>query len=120
MQRLGYYSLSMGAYFGPIPLALEPRIKAAVLASGGMRFNYPPEIQPANFAPRVKIPVLLINGRNDFGAPIESQLRLMELLGTPPEHKKHVALEGGHVPNDFRGLVREALDWYDKYLGPVK
>jgi eukaryotic-like serine/threonine-protein kinase len=120
MQRLGYYSLSMGAYFGPIPLALEPRIKAAVLASGGLRFNYPPEIQPANFAPRVKIPVLLINGRNDFSAPVESQLRFMELLGTPPEHKKRVALEGGHVPNDFRGLVREALDWYDKYLGPVK
>jgi dipeptidyl aminopeptidase/acylaminoacyl peptidase len=120
LQRLGYYSLSMGAYFAPIPLALEPRIKAAVIASGGLRFNYPPEIQPANFAPRVTVPVILINGKNDFGAPLESQRRLMELLGTPAEHKKHVVLEGGHVPNDFRGLVREALDWYDKYLGPVK
>jgi eukaryotic-like serine/threonine-protein kinase len=120
LQRLGYYSLSMGAYFAPIPLALEPRIKAAVIASGGLRFNYPPEIQPANFAPRVTVPVILINGKNDFGAPLESQRRLMELLGTPAEHKKHVVLEGGHVPNDFRGLVREALDWYDKYLGPVQ
>jgi hypothetical protein len=44
----------------------------------------------------------------------------MELLGTPPEHKKLVTLEGGHVPNDFRGLVREALDWFDKYLGTVR
>jgi formylglycine-generating enzyme required for sulfatase activity/dienelactone hydrolase len=120
LSRLGYYSLSMGAYFAPIPLALEPRVKVAVIASGGLRFNWPPEIQPANFAPRVKVPVILINGKNDFQAPLEAQQRLMELLGTPPEHKKHVVLDGGHVPNDFRGLVREALDWYDKYLGPVK
>ncbi len=119
MQRLGYYSLSMGAYFAPIPLSLEPRIKAAVLASGGLRFGWPPEIQPANFAPRVRVPVLLINGKNDFQAPLEAQQRLFELLGTPPEHKKHVVLDGGHVPNDFRGLIREALDWLDKYPGPI-
>jgi eukaryotic-like serine/threonine-protein kinase len=120
MQRLGYYSLSMGAYFGPIVVALEPRIKAAVFTSGGLRFNYPPEIQPANFAPRIKVPVLMINGRDDFQAPLASQLRLFELLGTPAEHKRHVALEGGHVPVDMRGLIREALDWFDKYLGPVR
>ena len=82
--KLGYYSISMGAFFAPIPLALEPRIKVAVLAAGGLRFNYPPETQPANFMPRVKIPVLAINGRDDFSAPYDAQLRLMELLGTPP------------------------------------
>jgi eukaryotic-like serine/threonine-protein kinase len=119
-RKLGYYSLSMGAYFGPIPLSLEPRIKAAVFASGGIRFDYPPEIQPANFAPRMKIPVLMVNGRDDFQAPPESQRRLFELLGTPPEHKRHVAFEGGHVPTDMRVVIREALDWFDKYLGPVR
>jgi tRNA A-37 threonylcarbamoyl transferase component Bud32/dienelactone hydrolase len=118
--KLGYYSISMGAYFAPIPLALEPRIKVAVIAAGGLRFNYPPETQPANFMPRVKVPVLAINGRDDFSAPYDAQMRLMELLGTPAEHKKHVPLEGGHVPNDFRALFRETLDWFDKYLGPVK
>ena len=51
-ERLAYYSLSMGAYFGPIPVSLEPRIKVAVFASGGLRYGYPPEVQPANFAPR--------------------------------------------------------------------
>ncbi len=120
MQKLGYYSLSMGAYFGPIPVSLEPRIKTAVFAAGGLRFNYPPEIQPANFAPRVKVPVLLINGRDDFQVPMESQLRLLELMGTPSEHKRHVPLDGGHVPNDMRGLIREVLDWFDKYLGAVR
>ncbi len=119
MGRLGYYSLSLGAYFGPIPVALEPRVKLAVFASGGMRFNYPPEIQPANFSPRVKVPVLMVNGRDDFQAPLGVQQRMYELLGTPLEHKRHVPLEGGHVPSDWRGLIKEVLDWLDKYFGPV-
>jgi dienelactone hydrolase/predicted Ser/Thr protein kinase len=120
MNRLAYFSISMGAYFGPIPIALEPRIKAAVLVAGGLRFNYPTEIQPANFMPRVKVPVLLVHGRDDFQVPAEAQRRVFDLLGTPPEHKRHVQLEGGHVPNDIRAMFREALDWFDKYLGPVK
>ena len=91
-----------------------------MIASAGMRYNYPPEVQPANFAPEVRIPVLLIGGKNDFQAPLASQARFIELFGTPKEHKKWVTFEGGHVPNDYRGMVREALDWYDKYLGPVK
>ena len=118
--KLGYYSISLGAYFAPIPLALEPRMKVAVLAAGGLTFNRPPETQTANFMPRVRIPVLVINGRDDFSAPDEAQLRLFQLLGTPAENKKHVSLEGGHVPNDLRALFRETLDWFDKYLGPVK
>jgi serine/threonine protein kinase/formylglycine-generating enzyme required for sulfatase activity/dienelactone hydrolase len=120
MSRLAYYSLSMGAYFGPIPVALEPRLKVAVFASGGLRYNYPPEIQPMNFAPLVTIPVLLVNGKDDFGVPTADQERFVELLGTPPEHKRHVQLEGGHVPQDIRGLFREVLAWLDKYFGPVK
>lgn len=120
MQTLGYYSVSMGAYLAPLPLSLEPRIKAAVLASGGLRFNWPPEIQPANFAPRVSIPVLLINGRDDFNAPPAARERFIELLGTPAADKQLVVLEGGHFPNDIRGLVRHTLDWFDRHLGPVR
>ncbi len=119
-EKLAYYSLSMGAFFGPIPVALEPRIKAAVFASGGLRFNYPAEIQPANFAPRIKVPVLLLNGKHDFQAPLESQRRMHELLGTAPKHKHHVALEGGHVPIDQRQMIREVLTFFDRYLGEIK
>jgi dienelactone hydrolase len=118
--RLGYYSLSLGAFFGPIPIALEPRIKASVLAAGGLRFNVPPEIQSANFMPRVKTPVLLINGTGDFAVPAPARRRFFELLGTPPEHKKLLEMEGGHVPSDMRRFFRETLNWFDTYLGPVK
>ncbi len=44
----------------------------------------------------------------------------MDLLGTPASQKKHVALDGGHVPYDWHAAIREVLDWYDKYFGPVK
>ena len=112
----------MGAFFGPIPVALEPRIKVAVFPSGGLRYNYPPEIQPANFMPHVKMPVLLVNGRDDFSSTLEAQERFMELLGTPAEHKKHIILDGGHVPNDWRAVVcGEILGWLDDgYLGETR
>ena len=119
-ERLGYFSVSMGAYFAPVPLALEPRIKAAVLASGGLSRNATPETSPVNFAPAVTIPVLLVNGRNDFSAPAAARERFIALLGTPAAHKQQVALDGGHFPQDIRSLVRHTLDWFDKYLGPVR
>jgi eukaryotic-like serine/threonine-protein kinase len=120
VDRLAYYSLSMGAYFGPIPVALEPRVKVAVFAAGGLTFDAPPEVHPANFAPHVKVPVLLVNGREDFSNSREAQRRYLDLMGTPPEQKRHAVLEGGHAPADIRGLIREVLDWLDKYLGPVR
>jgi dienelactone hydrolase len=118
--KLGYFSVSMGAFLAPVPLALEPRIKAAVLASGGLSQSATPEISPANFAPAVTIPVLLVNGRDDFRNPPASRDRFLALLGTPAADKQQVALEGGHFPQDIRSLVRHTLDWFDKYLGPVR
>jgi hypothetical protein len=118
--RIGYYSLSLGAFFGPIPVALEPRIKASVLAAGGLRFNAAPEINTANFMPRVTTPVLLINGTNDFAVPADHRRRFLELLGTPPPHKQLIELDGGHVPIDSRRWYGETLAWYDRYLGAVR
>ena len=118
--RIGYYSLSLGAFFGPIPVALEPRIKASVFAAGGLRFNAAPETQTANFMPRVTTPVLLINGTNDFAVPADHRRRFLELLGTPAPHKQLIELEGGHVPIDSRRWYGEALGWYDRYLGSVR
>ena len=119
MQALGYSSVSMGAYLAPIPLALDRRIKAAVLVSGGLRYNRPPETHPSNFAPEVTIPVLLINGRDDFAAPDADRKRFMELLGTPAADKRLEVLDGGHFPHDLRSVIRHSLAWWDKYLGPV-
>jgi hypothetical protein len=49
-----------------------------------------------------------------------SQLPLFHFLGTPDNEKKHVIYEGGHGAFPRPAAVREALDWLDKYLGPVQ
>ena len=46
-----------------------------VFAAGGLQHNTSPEIQTANFMPRIKIPVLLVNGRDDFNVPEPSSTR---------------------------------------------
>jgi dienelactone hydrolase len=70
--RLGFYGISSGASNGIRMVAVEPRVKAAVLSSGGFFANDPPEINSWNFAPRVRIPILMVNGRDDFLFSLET------------------------------------------------
>lgn len=118
--RLAYYGTSRGANFAPVLLAMEPRIKVAVLLSGGLlpRVRLP-EVDAINFAPRVKIPVLMLNGRHDILLPVNSsQVPFFQLLGTPTEDKRHVLFDGGHTMTR-NNIVKEVLGWLDRYLGPV-
>jgi dipeptidyl aminopeptidase/acylaminoacyl peptidase len=117
--RLAFYSLSMGAYMGPLVGAVEDRLRTLVLVAGGLAEGLPPEVDALNFAPHVRVPVLMINGRYDFSGPYETNQRpLFRLLGSPEKDKKHVVLDSGHVP-PWPDVVRETLDWLDHYLGPV-
>jgi dienelactone hydrolase len=119
-RRLAFYGVSLGASIAPPLLAIEHRFKAAVLQGGGLEYVTIPEVDPVNFAPRVTIPVLMVNGRLDFENPLEtSQKPLFELLGTPEAHKRHVLFEGGHAGYEMRDLYRVVLDWLDRYLGSV-
>jgi formylglycine-generating enzyme required for sulfatase activity/predicted esterase len=120
-ERIGYYGFSMGASLGAVLPAVERRIRAAVLASGFFVTDlWPPEVGQACFAPRVTIPILMQNGRFDQLYPVEAVQRpLFELLGTPPEHKRHVLYKTGHVVSYQKESVRDALEWFDRYLGPV-
>ena len=120
-ERIGFYGDSRGAFFGVIATAVEPRVKASVLLGGGLPGWKPPlEIDLLNFAPRVQVPTLMVAGRSDFLAPVETaQAPLFRLLGVPPEHKKHALFDGGHAPGQFPQVIREILDWFDRYLGPV-
>jgi len=73
-----------------------------------------------NFAPRIKIPFLMLSGRYDFTYPVDtSQKPLFKLVGTAPEHKRYVLFENaGHVPPRL-DVMREILNWLDRYFGPV-
>jgi dienelactone hydrolase len=122
VSRIGYYGYSMGAAASLPILAVEPRLETAILLTGGLYpGSWPPEIDPVNFVSRVKMPILMLGGQYDFGFPLEtSQKPLFNLFATPAEHKRLVTFENaGHVPPRI-DLIREVLDWLDRYLGPVQ
>jgi eukaryotic-like serine/threonine-protein kinase len=120
--RLAYYGISLGAGAGPIMTAIESRFRASILVAGGLRLvQRPPESEPYNFVRRVTVPTLMINGRRDFFYPYEpSQASMFDMLGTPERHKKHVVFDSGHIPLEWQDVIREILDWLDRYLGPVE
>ena len=120
--KLAFFGISLGAGAAPRLVAVEPRLKAAVLLSGGSFEKVLPAVDDWNFAPRVKTPVLMLNGADDFTFPLEtSQIPLFRQLGTPEKDKKHVVFDGGHASVVTRlDMVKEALDWLDRYIGPVE
>jgi len=119
--KIAFYGLSWGAALGAILPAVENRFKTGVLVAGGFyQQRALPEADQINFAPRVKIPILMLNGRYDCFVPMEtSQNPMFRLLGTAIDHKFHTLCESGHVP-PLREIYKETLTWLDRYLGPVR
>ncbi len=118
-QKLGFFGHSWGGLVGPVVLTVEPRLKVAVLHVAGLAFVRPlPEADPFNFLPRVKSPILTLNGRYDDSFPFEeSQMPFFRLLGTLPDQKRQRTYESGH-PVPWDQLRLETLAWYDRWLGP--
>ncbi|MCX7054850.1 MAG: SUMF1/EgtB/PvdO family nonheme iron enzyme [Proteobacteria bacterium] len=116
--KLGWFGISMGADTMLPLLAVEKRIGAAVLYSGGsgLRSGLPASEQTYNYLPRVTQPVLMLNGRWDIDSPPAAQQRLLELLGSPADQKKHVLFEAGHGNLPRFQVEKEALDWFDRHL----
>jgi predicted esterase len=121
VSKIAYYGFSGGAMHGPVFTAVDARFAASVLlGAGGPRPRTRPEVHPDLFAPRSRTPTLMISGEDDFLAPYEqSQKPFFELLGATPSHKRHAVLAGGHIPTNRLEIVREVLEWLDRYLGPV-
>jgi hypothetical protein len=62
----------------------------------------------------------MINARGDSITPVEtSQLPLFRLLGAAAKDKRYARFDGTHAPAKFQDVIRETLDWLDRYLGPV-
>jgi dienelactone hydrolase len=120
--RLAYLGLSLGGRYAPIFMALEDRFDAALLVAGGFSFasGLPDEIMPHHYAPRTRVPTLMLNGSQDFTRPVETAIRPMfDAFGAPDSQKKLALFPGGHLPPKD-DVVRESLDWLDRYLGKVQ
>ncbi len=124
VDKLAFAGLSWGGQMGALMIATEDRFKTGILLLGGIcACARHPASDPANFAPGVKIPMLMINSRGDSIFPYETaQKPLFNLLGTPEPDKKHVLFPGGHcIPWEYREQYHaEIVGWLDKYLGPVQ
>jgi eukaryotic-like serine/threonine-protein kinase len=122
--KLAYVGVSMGSAEGVIYAALlQDKFRTAVFLDGGFfLYKLPPGIDQVDFAPRLKLPVLMVNGRYDFSFSLErAQNPLFVMLGTAEADKRHVVMESPHDVTVRRGqLLQEVLSWLDKYLGPVE
>ncbi len=119
-ERLAFYGFSGGAIYGPVFTAIDERFKANVLLGGGLLSSATPEMDLVNFAPRSRVPTLMVNGKDDFLATFDrAQDPLFRLLGAPEDEKRHARIEGGHIPSDRLAIIEEVLAWLDRFLGPV-
>jgi len=121
--KLAYLGVSMGSADGVIfTTLLQERLKTAIFLDGGFFLDKaPPGGDQADFAPRMRKPVLMVNGKYDFTFSVEgAQNPLFAALGTPAAEKSHVILETPHDVTEQRPqLVKAVLEWLDKYLGRV-
>jgi serine/threonine protein kinase/dienelactone hydrolase len=119
--RLIYYGVSWGGAMGGIIPAVEKRLSGCLLLVAGLPFQRTlPEVETINYLPRIKMPVLMLNGRYDFFFPYETaQIPFYKLLGTPEKNKKIFVYEGGHIVPHTE-LAKETLIWLDTNFGKVQ
>jgi eukaryotic-like serine/threonine-protein kinase len=118
--RVGYLGRSWGGAMGTIMVATEPRLKLAIFYVGGFYSQRArPEVEAINFAPRVRVPSLMLNGRYDLFFPVDVSQRFMfNLLGVREPDRRWVVYETGHnLPR--QQMTSETLDWLDRHFGRV-
>jgi dienelactone hydrolase len=90
--KIGYLGISWGSAMGTIMVAAEPRFSLAIFHVGGFYSQHArPEVEAINFAPRVKVPSLMLNGKYDLFFPVDVSQRFMfNRLGVGGPYKRGV------------------------------
>jgi eukaryotic-like serine/threonine-protein kinase len=118
---LAYVGLSWGSGSRLVFAAVDERFDAVALVGGGIDERVQPTLPEAsniNFAPRIRAPKLLLNGREDEEHPwLTRALPLWNLLTEPKELV--LVDEAGHVP-PLEVRVPALRAWFDRMLGPVR
>jgi predicted esterase len=122
-EKLAFYGFSWGGILGNLIPAVEDRIKIAIINAGGLKMYYGKprsEADYINYVSRVTIPILMLHGRYDANVSFDHAAKPMfDLLGTAEKDKKLIVYETDHIipPNE---LIKESLNWLDRYFGPVE
>jgi formylglycine-generating enzyme required for sulfatase activity/predicted Ser/Thr protein kinase/pimeloyl-ACP methyl ester carboxylesterase len=101
-------------------IAVETRYAAVILLGAGLMKSWAgmiPEADGTNFAPHIRAPKLMMQGRFDEVIPYKTEAEpLYKLLREP---KQLLLFDQGHVP-PLEVSVPSVNGWLDKTLGPVK
>ncbi len=121
MDALAYVGLSWGAGSRSVLAAIDDRWAAAVFVGAGIDERVQPTLPEAlnvNFIPYVRVPKLMLNGRQDEEHPwLTRALPFWELLREP---KSLVLVDNeGHVPS-LEVRVPAINDFLDRTFGPVR
>ena len=141
--RIGYMGISMGACTGTAAVALDDRIKAAIIADGAADFSvifqtsdygsvmeikkYMDEnkitqeqlwekfvyVDPVSFAPHIHKPVLFENGVDDTTMTLPAMKKLHEI--TSSKDKKVIWYKSGHIL-PFDRVVYDSIKWLKSTL----
>jgi formylglycine-generating enzyme required for sulfatase activity/dienelactone hydrolase len=115
--RIGYFGLSAAGDAGTMICAVEKRFKAAVFLGAGLGGDPSLNREIVGFAHYCSTPVQMVNGRSDgYG-----QQPVFDGLKTPPDQKRHVEFDGDHTLAGFeKDVMKVNLEWFDRFLGPVR
>ena len=118
LARLAFMNVSI-SWQGILFSAVEPRYRSVVLLSDGLypeQSEWVPEANPVNFAPHIRAPKLMVNGRwdEDFAFRTEAE-PLYKLLSEPKQLELY---DGGHIP-PAEVVVPVVNAWLDRTMGPV-
>ncbi len=117
---VAYAGLSLGAGLAPLLLPYEPRFRAAILLSGGLSMGADQATLDyrAGLAGRLRLPLLMLGGRNDFANLITHQEALFRAFGTPDDQKRFRVYDAAHWPLPMNEVIREVVDFLDRYAKP--
>jgi pimeloyl-ACP methyl ester carboxylesterase len=68
-----------------------------------------------NHFPRMKLPILMLNGRQDYLVPESAPQSMFSFIGTPEKDKRLVFYDSGHWPLPRNQMIKETLSWLDRY-----
>jgi len=121
MSRLAYVGLSWGAGSRATLAAIDDRWDAVIFVGAGIDERVHPTVPEAlnvNFIPYIRVPKLLLNGRQDEEHPwLTRALPFWDLLQEP---KELVLVDNeGHVPS-LEVRIPAINDFLDRQFGPVR
>lgn len=117
--RIGFLAPSAGSVFGTALAAVETRYRGIIMVGAGLPIYYAPIIaaaNPINFAPYIRGPKLLVQGRYDEDTSLRTAAEPMFKLWSEP--KRLFLYDGGHVPSN-ETMMTATSGWLDETLGRV-